>query len=76
MVSIKDTLAPIAISISRQSNFMVETTKVNVSELKEKLSSKHAIYIFLTCDCNVFLDKESNVNMWFVKQLLDGEKGK
>ena len=55
---------------------MVETTKVNVSELKEKLSSKHAIYIFLTCECNVFLDKESNVNMWFVKQILDGKKGK
>ena len=55
---------------------MVETKNVNVKELKEKLSSKHAIYIFLTCDCNVFLDKEANVNMWFVKQLLDGEKGK
>ena len=53
---------------------MVE--KVNVNELKEKLSTKHAIYLFLTVDNNVFLDKESNVTMWFVKQILDGKKGK
>ena len=72
----KDTVDVIAISIARKRNSMVETTNIIVKELKEKLSSKHAIYIFLTCDCNVFLDKEANVNMWFVKQILDGEKGK
>ena len=41
--------------------------RVNVNQIKDVASTKHGIYMFLTIDNNVFLDKEDNVNMWFVK---------
>ena len=53
---------------------MVE--KINVNEIKAVVETKHGIYQFLTVDCNVFLDKEDNVNMWFVKQIMNGQKSK
>lgn len=51
---------------------MVE--KVNVTQIKDVATSKHGIYQLLTIDGNVFLDKEANVTLWFVKQILNGQK--
>ena len=53
---------------------MVE--KINVNEIKAVVETKHGIYQFLTVDCNVYLDAEDNVNMWFVKQIMNGQKSK
>ena len=57
-------------------NFMVEKTTINVNQIKAVAETKHGLYHFLTVDCGLFLDKESNVNMWFIKQIVSGEKSK
>ena len=42
-------------------------SKVNVKDIRGKLSSKTEVYNFLEQDCGVFLPKFGSVNIYFLK---------
>lgn len=44
--------------------------RINIHELQEKASSKKEIYNFLTLECEAYLPKMEQVNIFFLKQIV------
>jgi len=49
-------------------------TRISLQEVKEKFSSKKEIHDFLVQDCQAFLPKVESINVYFLKQILRGDK--
>jgi hypothetical protein len=49
-------------------------SKVNVNELSSKMKSKKELYNFLLQDCQAYLPPLHSTNVYFLKQIMKGEK--
>ena len=49
-------------------------TRVSLQEVKDKFSSKKELYDFLVLDCQAFLPKVESINVYFLKQIMRGDK--
>ena len=47
---------------------------VNIKEMMEKVQSKRDVYNFLTQECEAYLPKMDTVNIFFLKQIMQGAK--
>jgi hypothetical protein len=48
--------------------------RVNIHHVEEKLKSKKELYQFLLQDCSAFLPNMDSTNVYFLKQIMSGEK--
>jgi hypothetical protein len=48
--------------------------QVNIHEVAEKCQSKKEVYNFLAGPCDAYLPKMDTINVYFLKQILRGEK--
>lgn len=51
-----------------------QLVKVNVHEIQEKMQSKKELYNFFTQDCKAYLPKLESISIFFLKEILRGEK--
>ncbi len=49
-------------------------SRVNVNELSAKMKSKKELYNFLLQDCQAYLPPMHSTNVYFLKQVMKGEK--
>ena len=49
-------------------------SRVNVNELSAKMKSKKELYNFLLQDCQAYLPPLTSTNVYFLKQIMKGEK--
>ena len=49
-------------------------SRVNVNELSSKMKSKKELYNFLLQDCQAYLPPLHSTNVYFLKQVMKGEK--
>jgi hypothetical protein len=49
-------------------------SRVNVNELSAKMKSKKELYNFLLQDCQAYLPPLHSTNVYFLKQIMKGEK--
>jgi hypothetical protein len=49
-------------------------SRVNVNELSSKMKSKKELYNFLLQDCQAYLPPLHSTNVYFLKQIMKGEK--
>ena len=49
-------------------------TRVSLQEVKDKFSSKKELYDFIVLDCQAFLPKVESINVYFLKQIMRGDK--
>ena len=52
----------------------LRTEMVNIREMMEKVQSKRDVYNFLTQECEAYLPKMDTVNIFFLKQIMQGTK--
>lgn len=48
--------------------------KVNIRDLEGKFKSKKEIYVFLMQDCKAYMPSLDSTNVYFLKEVLKGEK--
>lgn len=48
--------------------------RVNIHEITEKFQSKKEVYNFLSQNCEAYLPKVDTINIYFLKQILRGQK--
>ena len=53
---------------------MSHLTAVNVLEVKAKIGNKKELFDFLSQDCGVYLPKITCTNIYFLKEIILGEK--
>jgi hypothetical protein len=54
---------------------MVErSSTVNVNDIKAKFSTKRDLYFFMAFELGAYLPKEKTVTIYFLKQLISGER--
>jgi hypothetical protein len=51
-----------------------QLAKVNIHEILEKFQSKKELYNFLALECEAYLPKMDSINIFFLKQVIRGEK--
>jgi hypothetical protein len=51
-----------------------QLAKVNIHEILEKFQSKKELFNFLVLECEAYLPKMDSINIFFLREILRGEK--